>query len=200
MRRLTRWCCVLMLAFVCIGHVEAQTPAPSSAPQTAQPAAPETSDQPFLQEYRGVQEASDGQSTAWLMLKMVLNLVLVLGMGYGGLLLLRRYLFRDGAATMRRRHMAVIESLPLGGGKHLHLVQLGNRVLVVGSSPTSLTSLAGPIEPDSVGIAVSAPDFASTLAQAQQGGVSGVLAAGIESLRRRSEHLSSNPQRDRRDD
>ncbi len=197
---LSRLCCLLALVCVCFTAATAQTATPSSPPSAQQTNAPQAADQPFLPEYRGVPETSGGQSTAWLMLKMVFNLALVLGVGYGGLLLLRKYMFRDGSPVLRRRNMALIETLPLGGGKHVHLVQMGNRVLIVGSSPTGLTALAGPLEPDSLGMVISTSDFASTLAQAQQGGVSSVLAAGIESLRRRSEHLMSNPPSERRDD
>lgn len=64
------------------------------------------------------------------MLTSIASLALVIGMLAGVLWWLRRLAPRAGTG----RHLRVIESVPLGPGQSLHLVELAGRGLLVASS------------------------------------------------------------------
>jgi len=72
------------------------------------------------------------------LLKMALMLVVVLGLAVGFLYLLRRFVPGPG----RGRRIQVVETVTMEPRRSLHLVKIGDRVLLVGSTDGGMSLLA----------------------------------------------------------
>ncbi|MGQ9454270.1 MAG: flagellar biosynthetic protein FliO [Armatimonadota bacterium] len=74
--------------------------------------------------------------------RVCISLLLVLGMAYLTIIALRKYTdVRPGMTGVQRR-IRVVENLSLGPGRSVHLVEIGSRKLLIGSTATSVTMLA----------------------------------------------------------
>lgn len=75
-------------------------------------------------------------------IRVFISLLVVLGMAYLTIIALRKYAdVRPGMAGAQRR-IRVVENLSLGPGRSVHLVEIGSRKLLIGSTATSVTMLA----------------------------------------------------------
>jgi flagellar biosynthetic protein FliO len=89
-------------------------------------------------------------ASARYFLSVLFYLILLSAMIWGVVWLLKRYGGKSsilGALSgMRtssgRGSMRILETLPMGQGRAIHLVQIGEKVLVVGATPQSLTLIA----------------------------------------------------------
>jgi flagellar protein FliO/FliZ len=84
-------------------------------------------------------EAPEGAALSvfgvWDFLRMVLVLAIVVGLIYGIFHFIKKAASpRDGGV----RFIRVLETRPLTGNRHLHLVEVGNAVLLVGSAETGV--------------------------------------------------------------
>ncbi len=89
---------------------------------------------------RDADSAAADEGSARPIIALVLGLSFLIAISVGGVLLVRlaaRRRVRTGSA----RHLHMIESLPLGHKRSLHLVRLGDQVLVVGSHEQGLTAV-----------------------------------------------------------
>jgi len=89
----------------------------------------------------GAREASGSQSLGSAAFGLGLGILAIAGLGVGVVVVVRRLGRRQGQGRTAR-HLQHLESLPLGLKQHLHLVRLGDQVLVVGSHDRGLTSIA----------------------------------------------------------
>ncbi|MDH7603114.1 MAG: flagellar biosynthetic protein FliO [Armatimonadota bacterium] len=80
--------------------------------------------------------------------RILVSFVVVVGLAYLTMSLLRRYGGFGSAQIQEQRAMRVVASLSLGPGRSLHLVEVGSRKLVVGSTATNITMLAELVESD----------------------------------------------------
>jgi len=78
--------------------------------------------------------------TGDLFLKMLGAVVLIIGMGVGLVYVSRKYLPKIRAAGGKR--IQIKETTPLGPRKMLHLVEVGGRELLIGSTAERITMLA----------------------------------------------------------
>jgi flagellar protein FliO/FliZ len=75
----------------------------------------------------------------WDFLRMILVLVMVVGLIYG----VFHFIKKAGAPRdSGMRFIRVLETRPLAGNRHLHLVELGNEVLLVGSAENGVSLVA----------------------------------------------------------
>lgn len=89
---------------------------------------------------RDADAAAATEGSARPIVALVVGLCFLIAITVGGVLLVRlaaRRRVRTGTA----RHLHLIESLPLGLKRSLHLVRLGDQVLVVGSHEQGLTAV-----------------------------------------------------------
>lgn len=86
----------------------------------------------------GTTEAGEGSARP--ILALVLGLSFLVVVTVGGVLLVR-FAARRRVGSGSARHLHMIESLPLGLKRSLHLVRLGDQVLVVGSHEQGLTAV-----------------------------------------------------------
>lgn len=112
------------------------------------------------------------QITAWDIMNRVLKLILVLLFIYGVLVALKKMqqgkwrlpLLGNASFLPQMRTMQVLETTSLGQGRSMHLVAVGSRRFLIGSSSQQVTLLtdvtdACPAEPDST----EAPSFHAAL-------------------------------------
>lgn len=76
---------------------------------------------------------------AGLFLSVLLKLGAVIALIYGSLFLLKRW--QGGALTARPRQLTIVETTRLSPRQALHLVQAGDRTLLIGATDQSLTLL-----------------------------------------------------------
>lgn len=94
------------------------------------------------------QQDSSDSSIRISVLRILASLILVVGLAYATTHVLRRYVDLRGPLAHRQRAMRVVESLSLGPGRTLHLVEIGSRKFVVGSTATSIATLVELAEGD----------------------------------------------------
>jgi flagellar biosynthetic protein FliO len=82
---------------------------------------------------------SETISTAALGLEVVFKLGIVVLLIYASLYLLKR--LQAGTATGKRKQLAVLETARLSPRQALHLVQVGDQVLLIGATDQSLNCL-----------------------------------------------------------
>ncbi len=80
--------------------------------------------------------------------RVLISLVIVVGLVYLTMVFLRRYGGVGNVQNQEQRLMRVVGNLSLGPGRALHLVEVGSRKLVVGSTATNVTMLAELTESD----------------------------------------------------
>ena len=105
----------------------------------------------------------------WVALDLVIKLSLVLGLIYGSLYLLKRW---QGTSLARpNKQVRLLETTRLTPRQGLHLVQAGDRVLLIGATDNHLTTLA---EIDQNELTdpqlIAAKPFSESLAKAMNGG------------------------------
>ena len=78
--------------------------------------------------------------TGELLVKTLVSLVLVIGLGLGAAYVTKRVMPRFGLKA--GKDIRVLETVGLGPRKALHLVQVGAQRLLIGSTPESITMLS----------------------------------------------------------
>ena len=76
------------------------------------------------------------------MVRFTLSLALVLGLAYATILGLRRFTGLKTAMGAVGRRIRVVENTPLGANRALHLVEIGQRRLVLASTPSQVNLIA----------------------------------------------------------
>ncbi len=87
-------------------------------------------------------------------IRIVASLALIVGLIYATLYLLRMNMrLRDGryAGYSKKRFMQISESISLGANRSLHIVKVGGKCLVIGSTPTNI-SLITELDGESLGL------------------------------------------------
>jgi len=124
---------------------------PKSPEQAAkppvEPVAEGGADRPFLEEYRQP-EREEPMPTGRILLDLMVKLIVVLGVAYGAIYALRGLMNRQGLLTGGRGNLKVLESAALGPNRSIHLVRVGGKVIVVGSTQEQITTLAEVTEPE----------------------------------------------------
>jgi len=114
------------------------------AAQSGQPAEPESppADHPlsFLDDPNLAGATGAGLGSRELFLKMALSVALVVALGAAAMVVSRRVLPK--VARTSGREIRVLETTYLGPRKALHLVEVGNHRLLVGSTNENITALA----------------------------------------------------------
>lgn len=112
--------------------------APKPKPVTPPPAADA---RPFFTEYQDPEQRRE-TPLGRVLVDLVVKLGIVLAIAYGSLYILRGVMARQGMAPGRQRHLRVLESASLGPNRSVHVVRVGEKVMVVGSTPEQVTMLA----------------------------------------------------------
>jgi flagellar biosynthetic protein FliO len=127
---------------LCSGRAEGGRPGIAAASSAAWGAEPNS---PF--------DLPPGPNAGELFLKMMGAVVLIVALGVGLVYVSKRFLPKMGAAPGRR--IQITETVPLGTRKALHLVEVGGRKVLIGSTAERITMLAdvsdGFLEGDEVG-------------------------------------------------
>ena len=76
------------------------------------------------------------------MVRFTLSLALVLGLAYATILGLKRFTGMKTAMGTVGRRIRVVENTPLGANRALHLVEIGQRRLVLASTPSQVNLIA----------------------------------------------------------
>lgn len=127
-------------------------PASTKQPELPQGKQPNEPDAYVPNDYIASLEASasdrDTNPESVSVARVLTSLVIVVGLVYLTMVFLRRYGGVGNAQTQEQRLMRVVGNLSLGPGRALHLVEVGSRKLVVGSTATNVTMLAELTESD----------------------------------------------------
>jgi flagellar biosynthetic protein FliO len=83
---------------------------------------------------------ADSLNTGELFFKMMLSVLLVIGLGAAAIYISKKLLPK--IANLPGKEIRVIETVHLGPRKTVHLLQVGNRRLLIGSTGESITKLA----------------------------------------------------------
>jgi len=116
------------------------TIAARSADQKAQPAPTQPQGSSFLADPNFASPADISFGGGGLFARMMLCIVLVAGLGAGVLYVSKRLLPK--VAAVPGREIRIRETAYLGPRKALHLVEVGNHKLLIGSTNDRITSLA----------------------------------------------------------
>jgi flagellar biogenesis protein FliO len=116
------------------------TIAARSADQKAQPASPQQQSGSFLADPNFASPADISFGGGGLFARMMLCIILVAGLGVGVLYVSKRLLPK--VASVPGKEIRIRETAYLGPRKALHLVEIGNHRLLIGSTSDSITSLA----------------------------------------------------------
>jgi flagellar biosynthetic protein FliO len=111
-----------------------------SANQKAQPATPQQRSGSFLADPNFASTADISLGGGGLFARMMLCIVLVVGLGVGMLYVSKRLLPK--VTTAPGKEIRILETAYLGPRKALHLVEVGNHRLLIGSTNDGITSLA----------------------------------------------------------
>ncbi len=87
-----------------------------------------------------VLDTDNSLDTGELFLKMMGAMALIIALGVGLVYVSRRFLPKVGSVPGRRIQIA--ETVPLGAKKALHLVEVGGRKVLIGSTAEKITMLA----------------------------------------------------------
>ncbi len=110
-----------------------------SADRTAEPAAPQQSDS-FLADPNFTSQADVPFGGGGLFARMMLCILLVAGLGVGMLYVSKKVLPK--VTNTAGKEIRIRETAHLGPRKALHLVEIGNHKLLIGSTNDSITALA----------------------------------------------------------
>ena len=116
-------------------------PTTTSAPTAVE----ETADSPpptRLSDLLRGSKDSDGGSTPPAMWKMLAYMLVIVVLGVGAIVVVRKVLPRIGAAMPSGKRISTIETAHLGPRKTVHLLQVGTRKILVGGTREGLSMLA----------------------------------------------------------
>lgn len=116
---------------------EAPAPPPSAAPTA--PGDGSSSPPSYSTEYGSVPLVAEPDWPA-LLLDLGGKLLLTLGLVYSSLYLLRKYVGRAGGQRQASA-VAVVETVPLGQHRSLHLVRVGNKHVLLGATQSQISFL-----------------------------------------------------------
>lgn len=143
----------LVVAVVLAGNALATGPAVGRpAPATLAPTArPDATPGSFsLPAYRPEDESTLALAEPdWpaLLLDVGAKLLLTAGLAYASVYLLRRYVVRVGGPR-RTARISVVETVPLGQHRALHLVRVGGKSILLGATSSQISLLAEIADPD----------------------------------------------------
>ncbi len=84
--------------------------------------------------------STNGPTTGELMRKMMIMVLLVVGLGAGAIYCLKKFLPK--ITSMPGKEVRIIETTHLGQRKAVHLLEVGNQRILIGSTNDSITMLA----------------------------------------------------------
>jgi len=123
-------------------------PSPATPAPTARPDA--TPGSLSLPAYRPEDESTLALAEPdWpaLLLDVGAKLLLTAGLAYASVYLLRRYVVRVGGSR-RAARISVVETVPLGQHRALHLVRVGGKSILLGATSSQISLLAEVADPD----------------------------------------------------
>ena len=82
----------------------------------------------------------DGLNTRELFFKMMLSVLFVVGLGVAAIYISKKFLPK--ITNLPGKKVRIVETVGLGQRKAVHLLQIGNRQLLIGSAGESITKLA----------------------------------------------------------
>ena len=129
---------ILLLAVLCVGASAGQRVSGSAGQRASE------SDKDFLASLESEQAGGEDvkEPPVYLTaLGFTLKLALVLGLCYVTILGLKRFSSLRGPVGAGQRHIRVIDNLSLGANRGLHLVAVGSRRLLVGSTANQVNVL-----------------------------------------------------------
>jgi flagellar biosynthetic protein FliO len=132
---------------------------------------------PFLPDYKDPKKDENEVPMGRVIVDLIWKLALVLGIAYLSIYALRGLMGRQPAISGQKGRLKVLESATLGPNRAVHLVRVGNKILVLGSTPDQITAIGEVDDVDAVA-QVSAPvaqAFAGHLAEAVAGEKGGAL-------------------------
>ncbi len=112
------------------------TSAPTAVEETADSRAPE------LDGLLRDSNDSDWRSTPPAMWKMLAYMLVIVVLGVGAIVVVRKVLPRIGVAMPSGKRISTIETAHLGPRKTVHLLQVGTRKILVGGTREGLSMLA----------------------------------------------------------
>ena len=142
------------------GETSALEPAPDKASDKAPDKAADDEPGGFL----SYEEPQDSQqpSFAGLMLRLVLSMVVILGLIYGGLLLFKLLARKAKAAPKAEKLIRIIDRAALDPKRAVYLVKVVDRLLVIGVGTNDVRTLAQ-IDDETVVDNVQEPEFSGHL-------------------------------------
>lgn len=154
------------------------TPKPAKKPVTAPVAVPRTAAtaKPFLPDYKEPKKDENELPLGRVIVDLIWKLALVLGIAYLSIYALRGIMGRQTTITGQKGRLKVLESAALGPNRAVHLVRVGNKILVLGSTPDQITAIGEVDEPEAAQAPAPVPQaFAGHLAEAVAGEKGGAL-------------------------
>lgn len=150
--------------------VRAAAPAVRPTPARTAVKKPAPTATTFLPDYQDPKREPD-MPLGRVIFDLAWKLAVVLGIAYGSIWMLRGILQRPGVMPGRKGHLKVLESASLGPNRSIHLVKVGGKVLVVGSTNDQITAIGEVDDPETLSdLAKDAPRaFAEHLSAAESG-------------------------------
>lgn len=131
---------------------------------------------PFLADYKEPKKDDSELSLGRVIVDLIWKLALVLGIAYLSIYALRGIMGRQSTIAGPKGRLKVLESAALGPNRAVHLVRVGNKILVLGSTPDQITAIGEVDELEAVPAAApGAQAFAGHLAEAVAGEKGGAL-------------------------
>lgn len=128
-------------------------PEPKPEPQAAQPPPAEPMGEDDRLDFMRTEEVEQPQEpgSSGLIIKSVGALALVIALLFAGTWSLRKLGFGGKKPTVdaEQVNLAIVSSIPMGGGRTLSTIQFGDRILLVGATPQNISLLAEEIPFDS---------------------------------------------------
>jgi flagellar biosynthetic protein FliO len=121
----------------------AKTAAPAKPAATVKPAATaaKAAPKPFLQEYQDPKASRDDLPMGKVVLDLFLKLLVVLGIAWVAIFILSKFKGTGAPLAGRRGYLKVLESVTLGTNRSIHLVRVGEKVMVIGATPEQVNTL-----------------------------------------------------------
>ena len=85
-------------------------------------------------------DSTGGSEFIWRTLQAIGAIIIIAGLGIGGFILVRKY--APGVIPGTDARMKVLTRIPIGNRQSMIIVRVGERVLVVGSSPGRIDCLS----------------------------------------------------------
>jgi flagellar biosynthetic protein FliO len=140
-------------------------------------AAPVAATKSFLDDYKEPTKNDNETPIGRVIVDLIWKLALVLGIAYLSIYALRGIMNRQAVLPGQRGRLKVLETAALGPNRSVHLVRVGNKVLVLGSTPDQITAIGEVDEPETApqSLASTQQAFAGRLAEAVAGEKGGAL-------------------------